>query len=77
MLHVNRGRATFETELNVSAKPEVADYLRRFFEESMLRPSAQDAQTDWARVTAALHALHDTGYLAHSDLQRLLEFIGD
>ncbi len=72
VLHVNRGHATFETELNVSAKPEVARYLRKFFEESMLRPDTGDAMTDWVRVTDALEALHQEGSLSDPDLRRLL-----
>ena len=78
VLHVNRGRATFETELNVSAKPRVAEYLRRFFEEAMLRPEGgESVATDWARVLSVLQSLNDEGYLTDRDLQRIVNIIRD
>ncbi len=40
MLTVNRGKATFEIEMDFSGKPKASDYVLRFLREAMLRTDA-------------------------------------
>ncbi len=73
VIQINRARATFTAELNISAKPRAAEYLRRFLHEAMIRPHPASAQrTDWGAVVSALRTLRDRGCLSETDYGRLL-----
>lgn len=75
---VNRGRATFEIEMDFSAKPGAADYVLRFLREAMLRsePAASNEDaTDVDAVTSALENLHAEGLLSRADLDVMLRVL--
>ncbi len=46
LLTVNRGRATFEIEMDFSGKPKAADFVLRFLREAMLHPGAFGEASD-------------------------------
>lgn len=46
LLTVNRGRATFEIEMDFSGKPQAADFVLRFLREAMLHPGTIGADGD-------------------------------
>jgi hypothetical protein len=76
LLTVNRGRATFELEMDFSGKPDAADYVLRFVREAMLRSESvsEDAtpgDTDVEAVMAALEDLKARGLLASSDFEKM------
>lgn len=75
-LMVNRGRATFELEMDFSGKPEAANYVVRFLREAMLRREGETdyrsaGKTDVQAVLAELEDLKDRGLLAPADLQAI------
>lgn len=79
VMTVNRGRATFELEMDFSGKPDAAEYVTRFIKEAMLRDdvhaSADDAVTDTEAVRSALEELHAAGALSRRDLDGMLEVL--
>lgn len=84
LLEVNRGRATFEVKLDMSARTEAQDYLFRFLHEAMLLPeevsqptgsNTTKAGSDRNVVMAALDRLRDEGTLVEEDYRRLVEAI--
>lgn len=46
LLTVNRGRATFEIEMDFSGKPQASDFVLRFLREAMLNPGAIGGDAD-------------------------------
>lgn len=87
LLEVNRGRATFDLELDCSGKPKAAEFLYRFLHEAMLRPVAQaeveevwpgertPAGTDLAALQNALEKLRAQGVLSVEDYERIIEVV--
>lgn len=45
LIMINRGRATFQVEMDFSGKPQAADYVLRFLREIMLHPDAMESAT--------------------------------
>lgn len=83
LMQINRGQATFELALDVSARPKALEFLYRFLHEAMLRPVAKvEPSPDGARTAAgsdihaveqALGKLRAQGLLALPDYNRLME----
>lgn len=79
VLSVNRGRATFELEMDFSGKPKAADYILRFLRDAMLRgegTDVEDGETDIEEVTSVLDDLKDRGLLSRSDYEALMRILG-
>lgn len=86
VVSVNRGRATFDLEMDFSGKPDAAEYVLRFLREAMLRPdvaaSAKEAgpkttnDTDVQAVIAALDSLRENGLLSDAHYEAMLRVIG-
>lgn len=87
LLEVNRGRATFDLELDCSGKPKASEFLYRFLHEAMMRPMTQPeveeaqpgertaAGTDLAALRKALDKLRTQGLLAVEDYERIIEMV--
>lgn len=77
VLTVNRGRATFDVQIDFSGRPKAAGYVARFLKEAMLRAEDEDSgtSTDAAAVRAALERLHQDGVLSRADLDAMLQVI--
>ncbi len=77
VLSVNRGRSTFDVEMDFSGKAEAAVPVARFLQEALLHGAAEEmnagAQTDRSAVRAALDRLRAAGKLSDADHARLLD----
>ena len=83
VLEVNRGRATFDLELDSSFRPQALEFLYRFLHEAMLLPvephpdpppnTLTTAGSDVRAVHQALDTLRAKGHLAEADYHRLLD----
>ena len=76
LLTVNRGRATFDLEMDFSGKPEAADYVLRFLREAMLRTEGANeyqsaGETNVEAVMAELDDLRNRGLLAPADFHAM------
>ena len=73
VMTVNRGRATFELEMDFSGKPDAAEYVLRFLREASLRaedPAAGPAGGVAARRTSGRSEAVDTIHPEHvTDLE--------
>lgn len=75
-LKVNRGRATFDLEIDFSGKPDAAEYVARFLKEAMLRdPEAAPTATDIEAVRASLQRLVQNGQLSSKDMEAMMHLI--
>lgn len=76
-LSVNRGRSTFDVEMDFSGKAGAAAPVARFLHEALLSGAADEmdagVETDRAAVRAALDRLREAGKLADADHARLLD----
>ncbi|HMB94077.1 MAG TPA: hypothetical protein VKP65_24725 [Rhodothermales bacterium] len=87
LLEVNRGRATFDLELDCSGKPKASEFIYRFLHEAMMRPMTQPevddpwpgertpAGTDLAALQKALDKLRMQGILAAEDFERIMDIV--
>ncbi len=74
VLTVNRGRATFDLEMDFSGKPRAADYVLRFLREAMLHGESEDVGTrgtDVEAVRDALSELLERGVLSQADFDAM------
>ncbi len=72
---VNPGRATVAHELDFSAHPKAATYVKQFLDEiAMLQEIPERAEeTDWEAVREALQSLREQGRLSSEDFERILQ----
>lgn len=73
---VNRGRATFDLEMDFSGKPDAAEYVARFLKEAMLtEPSSRETAADVDAVRTSLEALVQRGKLSRADMDEMMRVI--
>jgi hypothetical protein len=77
LITVNRGRATFDVEMDFSGKPEASEYVASFLREAMLgvEPLTKETSSDVNAVRAALEDLHARGLLSNDKLSAMLEIL--
>ena len=76
ILGVNRGRATFQIEMDFSGRPDAAEYILRFLREAMVATELHSAdRTDVKAVRKALEELHTKGLLSSTDLSAMFEVL--
>ena len=76
VLTVNRGRATFDIDIDFSGRPDAAEYILRFLREAMVAADLHSAdRSDVKAVRKALEELHAKGLLSSTDLAAMIEVL--
>lgn len=78
LITVNRGRATFELEMDFSGKPGAADYVLRLLREAMLRGEFEDVEageTNTEEVKVVLVDLRERGLLSAGDYEAMMHIL--
>lgn len=76
VLDVNRGRATFQLDIDFSGKPKAASYVVRFINEAMLlEPGPSEAGDRLDTIRARLGDLHEEGVLSSGEVEAIMQML--